>query len=103
MFPHRYTFAAVLCSCFALAAFAQSSAKPAEPIAIVAGQPLYEQDLLPLIQSQLAQLRTQEYELRSKYLDALINQKLAEAEAKKRDLTVPKLMEVEINSKVAEP
>ena len=78
-------------------------ARPPEPLAIVAGQPILEQDLLPLIQSQLAQLRSQEFELRSRYLDILINQRLFEAEAKKRGLTVQKLIEDDIRSKIPEP
>ena len=50
-----------------------------EPIAMASGTPIYEEDLVPLIQTPLFQLHGQEYDLRSKVLDALINQKLAEA------------------------
>jgi len=85
------------------AALPQSAPPSGEPIAIIGGKPIYEHDLLPYIQPQLLQLHSQEYDLRSKYLDALINQRLAEAEATKHNTTVPKLMDAEVNSKVADP
>jgi protein-disulfide isomerase len=45
----------------------------------------------------------QEYELKSKALDAIITRKLVEIEAKKRGLSVESFVEQEIDSKVAEP
>src|SRR6266516_7756983 len=35
------------------------------PVAKVDGQPIYDDDLLPAIRSQLQQLRTQEYQIKS--------------------------------------
>ncbi len=77
--------------------------KTKEPVAVVAGQTIYEDDLLPLVQAQLQQLRNQEYELKSRALENLVNQKLLEAEAKKKAIAVGKLLEQEVDSKVAEP
>lgn len=74
-----------------------------QPVAVVAGQAIYEEDLLPLIQAQVQQIRNQEYELKSKALERLVNQKLLEAEAKKKDISAEKLLEQEVDSKIAEP
>jgi protein-disulfide isomerase len=82
---------------FAIAGMAQ------QPLATVGGQPITEQDLAPLIQSQLAQLRSQEFELRSRYLEMLINQKVVEAEAKRRNLTVEQLIEQDVCAKIGDP
>ena len=78
-------------------------AKQKEPLAVVAGQPIYDDDLVPLVQAQVFQLRLQEYELKSKALDKLVNQKLLEAEAKKKGISPDKLLEQEVDSKVPEP
>ena len=86
-----------------LAAYCQEQPAKREPLATIGGQPVYEEELLSLIQPQLVQIRAQEAELRRKYLDLLINQKLADAEAQKRNLTVQQLIEIEVNSKVVDP
>lgn len=72
------------------------------PIAIVAGQPVYEDELLPYVASQLMPLRNQEYQLKKKALDNLVDEKLLEAEAKKKGLTSVKLLEQEVDSKVSD-
>jgi len=77
-----------------------SGTKTKEPIAVVAGQTIYEDELLPRIQ---AQLRNQEYELKWKALENLIDQKLLEAEAKKKGLPAGELLEQEVDGKVANP
>jgi len=74
-----------------------------EAVAVVAGQTIYADELLPLIQGQLRQLRNQEYELKSTALENLLNQKLEEAEARKKGISIDKLMEQEADAKVAEP
>src|SRR5436309_13957868 len=56
-------------------------AKQKEPLAVVAGQPIYDEDLLPFVQAQVFQLRVQEYDVKSKALVNLVNKKLLEAEA----------------------
>jgi protein-disulfide isomerase len=81
----------------------QEPAASREPLAIVSGQPVYEKDLLPLIQGQLRQLQQQEYQVKRKALDELINRKLVEAEAKKKGILAEKLLAQEVDAKVPEP
>jgi len=78
-------------------------AKQKEPLAVVAGQTIYDDDLLPFIQAQVFQLRLQEYDIRSKALENLVNQKLLEAEAKKKGIPTEKVLEQEVDAKVPEP
>jgi protein-disulfide isomerase len=76
----------------------------ADPVATVAGQPVSEQELLETLgPQQVMQLRTQEYEAKSKALDSLIRLKLVQAEAKRRGISPEKLIEQEVESKVADP
>jgi protein-disulfide isomerase len=67
---------------------------------VVVGQTIYEGDLLPRVR---AQLRNQEYELKSGALGNLIDQRLLEAEAKKRGIALGEVLEQEVDAKVAEP
>src|SRR6266699_2692749 len=78
-------------------------AKQKEPLAVVAGQPIYDDDLLPYVQAQVFQLRLQEYDVKSKALENLVNQKLLEAEAKKKGISTEKVLEQEVDAKVPEP
>jgi len=87
-------------SCFAQSA---GSAKSNPPVAIAGGEAIYENDLLPVVQAQLIKLRNQEYELKKKALDSLIEQKLLEAAARKKATTPEKLLQQEVDAKVAEP
>jgi len=77
--------------------------KRREVVAVVAGQTICDDELLPAIQGQLRQLRNQEYELKSAALENLVNQKLQEAEARKKGVSVDRLIEQEVDAKVAEP
>ncbi len=70
---------------------------------MVAGQPIYDDDLLPFVQAQVFQLRVQEYEVKSKALENLVNQKLLEAEAKKKGIPTEKVLAQEVDAKVPEP
>jgi len=79
------------------------AAEKKQPIAVVDGQPIYENDLLPFVQGQVFQLRLQEYEVKSKALDSLVNQRLLEAEAKRKGITAETLLEQEVDAKVPEP
>jgi SurA-like N-terminal domain len=81
----------------------QSAPPSRQPLATVDGQPLPEEDLAPYVQSQLRPLREQEYQIKKKALDTLITQRVLEAEAKKKGLTTDKLLEQEVDTKVAEP
>jgi protein-disulfide isomerase len=78
-------------------------AKQKEPLAVVGGQPISDDDLLPFVQAQVFQLRLQEYEVKSKALENLVNQKLLEAEAKKKGIPTEKVLEQEADAKVPEP
>src|SRR2546425_1606229 len=78
-------------------------AKQKEPLAVVGGQTIYDDDLVPCVQGQVFQLRLQEYEVKSKALENLVNQKLLEAEAKKKGIPTEKLLEQEVDAKVPEP
>src|SRR5690242_6440806 len=78
-------------------------AKNTTPVATVDGQTLTDDDLSPFVAAQLRPLREQEYQIKRKALDTLIGQKVLEGEAKKRGLTTEKLLEQEVDVKVAEP
>jgi len=81
---------------------ARSTAGVDEPVAIVAGQPIYERDLADAIAAQILQIRQQEYQIKSKALDELIRRKVLETEARKRGTSVDRLQE-EVDSKVPDP
>ena len=96
-----------LLSCAAQAGLCSAQAKPqAEaiaPIAVVAGHPIYEQDLMSVAGSGLLDLRKQEYKLKSDALNQLIRKKLVEVEAKKRNLSSDELLKREVDSKISDP
>ncbi len=69
---------------------------------MVGGQTIYDDDLLPFVQGQVFQLRLQEYEVKSKALENLVNQKLLEAEAMKKGIATEELLEQEVDAKVPE-
>src|SRR6266849_3514187 len=108
--PHMRSqrFKLVLRLCFVLMAAAASAqntdaAKAKQPVATVDGQPIYDEDLASSVEGQLQPLRNQEYEIKRKALDNLIEQKMLEAAAKKKGLTAEKLLDQEVNSKVPDP
>src|SRR5881396_1490113 len=90
---------------FAATSVAQNAEtpKPKQPVATVDGQTIYDEDLAPSVEGQLQPLRNQEYEIKRKALDNLIEQKMLEAAAKKKGLTTEKLLDEEVNSKVSDP
>src|SRR5260370_2714571 len=90
---------------FATTSLAQNAAtsKAKQPVATVDGQPIYDEDLAPSVEGQLQPLRNQEYEIKRKALDNLIEQKMLETEAKKKELTTEKLLDQELNSKIPDP
>src|SRR5258708_38302456 len=90
---------------FAALSIAQNAEtpKPKQPVATVDGQPIYNEDLAPSVEGQLQPLRNQEYEIKRKALDNLIEQKMLEDAAKKKGLTTEKLLVQEVNSKVPDP
>src|SRR5436190_8618938 len=96
-------FASVFFGCAVCVSQAFGQAKQKEPLAVVSGQPIYDDDLLPYVQAQVFQLRLQEYDVKSKALENLVNQKLLEAEAKKKGISTEKVLEQEVDAKVPEP
>jgi len=77
--------------------------KSQQSVATVAGQAIYENELLQNVQGQLFPLRNQEYEIKKRALDTLIEQKLLEVAAKKKGVETEKLLEQEVDAKVPEP
>jgi protein-disulfide isomerase len=100
-------FPLIVLSCFALADLCSAQANPQagsnEPVAIVAGQSIYERDLMSVAGPGLLDLRKQEYKLKSDALNQCIRKKLIEVEAKKKGLSVEELLKREVDSKIAEP
>jgi protein-disulfide isomerase len=80
-----------------------SPAKLGQPVATINGQAIYDSDLLSSVQGQLLPLRNQEYEIKRKALDTVIDQKLLEAAAKKKGLTTEQFLAQEVDSKIPEP
>jgi protein-disulfide isomerase len=103
-FSNRWLRAAA-CLWLASACPAQTAVapQPKQPVAIVGGQHIYEEELLPLVQTQLLPLRHQEYEIKRAALDRLVTARLVEAEARSRGVSAEKLLEQEVDAKVGEP
>lgn len=93
----------LMLSAAASGANGQRSSSSGEPIATVAGQPVYQQELPARYVTQLSQLRNQEYEITEHALEGLIDQKLVETEATKRGLSVQNVLQEEVDSKVPDP
>lgn len=92
--------------CVGLASGQNAPVAPAQSkqiVATVGGQPIYDDDLIPSIQPQLLTLRNQEYEIKRKALENLIQQKLLEKVAQQKGLTTEELLRKEVDEKVQEP
>src|SRR6266513_5896739 len=89
--------------CAVCASDAFGQAKQKQPLAVVAGKPIYDEDLLPFVQAQVFQLRIQEYEVKIKALENLVNQKLRKAKARKKGIPAEKVLAQEVDDKVREP
>jgi protein-disulfide isomerase len=100
---HLCLFVAVLLMPICSLAQSSRAAKSTETLATVGGQPVTEDDLLPSIASKLISLRNLEYQMKKQALDNLIDQRLLEAEAKKKGVSADKLLEQEVDAKVGEP
>src|SRR5215510_2821704 len=97
-------FLLLSCVFIAAASLGQTdAAKAKQPVATVDGQTIYDEDLAASVQGQLLPLRNQEYEIKKKALDDLIEQKLLEAAAKKKGLTTQELLVQEVDSKASDP
>src|SRR5690348_16953261 len=105
---HAGLFATILAFAFACMAAAQSdkTSNPTPPTAALAtldGQPIFEEQLQPQVRAELEKLRLQEDVLKRKGLEALLVQRLAEADAKKKNVTLAEYLESEVDGKVPDP
>src|SRR5215471_2614479 len=68
----------IMSAFFATTSVAQNAdtPKPKQPVATVDGQPIYDEDLAPAVEGQLQPLRNQEYEIKRRALDGLIEERL---------------------------
>src|SRR5215831_16275861 len=89
-----------LCSAIGTAQNA-NTAIPKQTVAVVGGQTIYDSDLA--VEGQLQLLRSQEYEIKRKALDPLIEQKLLENAAKEKGITTEQLLHQEVDAKVQDP
>jgi protein-disulfide isomerase len=101
--PLILLFVFLLCNATGSEAQTSIQAKKREPLASIAGRAIYDDDLIPSVQAQLFQLRLQEYEVKIRALENLVNEKLLETEAKKKGMSGQKVLEQEVDGKVAEP
>jgi protein-disulfide isomerase len=74
-----------------------------QAVAMIAGHTIYEDELAPLMEDQLQQLRNQEYDLKSRALEKLIDQKVLETAASRNGLAPDQLIEQEISLRIADP
>jgi protein-disulfide isomerase len=72
-------------------------------IAIIAGQPVYQEDLPAAAQGQLRQLALRQYEQKRKVLEQLLEQEVLRAEAKKRGVSVETLLKEQVDKNVSDP
>ena len=97
----------VAAACVHLSSFVaaqdRNSSRTPEPLAVIDGQPIYESQLPADEQAQLQRMQQQVYAVKLRALHTVLDQKLAEAEAKKQGVSVQELWKSEVISKVADP
>ena len=96
----------VMSACSLLCCFASAQdkdSKNSEPLAILGGKPVYEDQLPPEDEAQLQRMMLQVYGVRLRALHIVLDHKLVEAEAKRKGVTVQDLLNAEVDSKVADP
>ncbi len=77
-----------------------AAAAPGDVLATVNGTPITEQDLRKAAGLELSRLEEQLYDLKKQQLEALVAQRLVEAEAARRGITVEAFEQAEITSRV---
>lgn len=77
--------------------------QPARSVASVNGQVITAEDLDRAIGNRLMRIRTEEYVLRRAVLDELIAERLLQAEAARRNVSVEELLKTEVESKISTP
>lgn len=71
-------------------------------VAEVNGQAITNQELMTKIKSRLSRIENQIFDIKQDGIDQIIEEKLLDAEAKKRNITVQELMKVEVQDKLGE-
>src|SRR5688500_9030541 len=84
----------------ALPAYAQGAGKP---VAVVGGEPIFEKDYQPQVRTQVYKMQLQEFTVRKKALDEVINNKLLKAEADRLGINEDELLKREADSKIKPP
>src|ERR1051326_5706358 len=82
---------------------AHSQSQPRPVAAMVSGQPIYDDEISSSIETQLFDLKRQEYALKIKALDQTIEKKLLAAAGAKGNMTVDALLQAEADSAVLDP
>jgi protein-disulfide isomerase len=101
----RVMLGGLACLCIVPSVFAQDQTpKPAaEPAAVFAGQPIDTDQFPPAEQAQLQRMMGQVYAVKLRALHAVVDQKLIEAEAKKKGVSPDELFKSEVAAKVGDP
>src|SRR6266571_1410877 len=73
----------------------QSQARARPVVAMIAGQPLYDDEIVPFAETELNELRRQEYTIKMKALNQAIDKKLLRLEAEKKKVVVDTLLKAE--------
>src|SRR5437773_7935806 len=81
----------------------QSQAQTRPVAAMIAGQPVYDDEIVPFAETELNELRRQEYTIKMKALNQAIDKKLLALEAEKKKVAVDALLKAEADAKVADP
>src|SRR5713101_7170604 len=101
----RVTLLLCMSAFFVAPAVAQNAdtPKPKQAVATVGDQTIYDTDLASSAEGQLQPLRSQEFQIKRKALDSLIEQRLLENAAKAKGLTTDQLLKQEVDAKVKNP
>ncbi len=71
-------------------------------VAELNGQPITNQELIARIKPRLSRIENQVFDIKSDGIDQIITEKLLDAEAKKRNVTLTELLKVEVQDKVSD-
>lgn len=80
-----------------------NSSQAGEPLAVLSGQPITQDQLPPAEQAQLQKMMQQVYGVRHRALESVLDQKLVANEAKKKGVTADALLKAEVDSKIEDP
>jgi protein-disulfide isomerase len=101
----RALIAAGACALLPSCALAQEAnpSQAQQPLAMIDGQPVTEDQLPASEQAQLTRMMGQVYAVKMRALHAVLDQKLIAAEARKKGVTEEQLFNTEVVAKVADP